>query len=254
MNFTGKIIREIRTEWDKTLREVSESIGVSIDYLSKIEKGQRKPTPHLLKSISKYYDISEDSLLEFYYSDEILELFDTYDGKERVLKLVKRRLNNPDTEIGESNGKQFKVTNQLKSKRKYVKGGRYGKVKGFNFYIQKNDRLTKKDRRELIRKSEDYFQTVIHQYGKRKIPSDLPSELDPTFTDLEMMEIWNDFYDNYGSRFPEFRKQIERESLREFSDKEKPSSTPPNLTEVTDQVKQFKNRFRNKRSNQVNLG
>ncbi|WP_370465933.1 helix-turn-helix domain-containing protein [Bifidobacterium indicum] len=48
----GHVLRELRTGDHKTLREVSEKAGVSLGYLSEVERGQKEASSELLSSIA----------------------------------------------------------------------------------------------------------------------------------------------------------------------------------------------------------
>lgn len=48
----GEVLRELRTSDHKTLREVSEKAGVSLGYLSEVERGQKEASSELLVSIT----------------------------------------------------------------------------------------------------------------------------------------------------------------------------------------------------------
>ncbi|BDR54803.1 transcriptional regulator [Bombiscardovia apis] len=48
----GHVLRELRTNDHKTLREVSEKAGVSLGYLSEVERGQKEASSELLSSIA----------------------------------------------------------------------------------------------------------------------------------------------------------------------------------------------------------
>lgn len=97
-------------------------------------------------------------------------------------------------------------------KREYVKGGKGGKVLGFNFYIQRNEKLLKKQRKMLIEKGSDYISEVENKYNNHL----LISNLDPKFNDLELMETWNQFYIQYGILIPEFKTEIENRLSKEY--------------------------------------
>jgi hypothetical protein len=73
-----------------------------------------------------------------------------------------------------------------------VRGGRGGKVKGFGYYFQPNEKLKRRERKELIRLGELYMEPINS------------GELDPSLTDGEIVDEWNRFFDEYGYRFPEF--------------------------------------------------
>lgn len=101
---------------------------------------------------------------------------------------------------------------EKKIKRSYVKGGIGGKVLGFNFYIQRNEKLLKKQRRILLEKGSDYISEVKNKYNNHL----LISNLDPIFNDFELMETWNQFYIQYGGLIPEFKSDFENKLLKDY--------------------------------------
>jgi transcriptional regulator with XRE-family HTH domain len=214
---TGTVLKDLRTEWGKSLKDISSNIGVSLDLLSKIEKGQRNPTPTLLVKLSTYYDVDTDQLLEFYYSDQILTLMDGFDKSESVLKLVRKRLKSPHwVPYSKSSTTFLPLTKSLKPKRVYTKGGKNGKVKGMNYYVQPNEKLSKKNRTNLLKKSEIYFNEVRDRYTDPSILNQIPMELDSTHTDIELIDQWNDFYDRWGGEITEFKDSVEKELISSF--------------------------------------
>jgi hypothetical protein len=95
-------------------------------------------------------------------------------------------------------------------KRGYVKGGVGGKIDGFNYYMR-GEKLSKKDRNNLLKLSEDYISQIVHEQsdkrgGMEHVDKDLVN-LDPSLTDLEHQETWNDFFRKHGYRFPEFEEK-----------------------------------------------
>ncbi len=59
----GHVLRELRTGDHKTLREVSEKAGVSLGYLSEVERGQKEASSELLTSISKSLGLTSSQML-----------------------------------------------------------------------------------------------------------------------------------------------------------------------------------------------
>ncbi|MTV50777.1 helix-turn-helix domain-containing protein [Heliobacillus mobilis] len=60
---TGDLLKEMRKEKGITLAELGKEIGgVSVTYLSEIERGQKVPSDHLVRQLADYYDIDEDFL------------------------------------------------------------------------------------------------------------------------------------------------------------------------------------------------
>ena len=59
----GHVLRELRTGDHKTLREVSEKAGVSLGYLSEVERGQKEASSELLTSISRSLGLTSSQML-----------------------------------------------------------------------------------------------------------------------------------------------------------------------------------------------
>jgi hypothetical protein len=94
------------------------------------------------------------------------------------------------------------------------------KFKGFNFYIQCNEKLSRRNRKELISKSEVYLNKIfnsIHLTEEEKIRKGITNELDTNLTDYELLEIWNPIYEKYGFLISEFKDKWESKHLKEDS-------------------------------------
>lgn len=59
----GHVMRELRVENHYTLREVSEMAGVSLGYLSEVERGQKEASSHFLSSISRALGLTVADML-----------------------------------------------------------------------------------------------------------------------------------------------------------------------------------------------
>lgn len=59
----GHVLRDLRTQDHKTLREVSEKAGVSLGYLSEVERGQKEASSELLSSIAQSLGLSTAQML-----------------------------------------------------------------------------------------------------------------------------------------------------------------------------------------------
>ena len=94
------------------------------------------------------------------------------------------------------------------TKRSYIKGGVGGKVYGFDFYLR-DDKLYPKQRNILLNQSENYIGFIEHEQTSTKGSENLDrvnvTYLDPSLTDLENVDTWNNFFQQYGMRFPEFQ-------------------------------------------------
>lgn len=93
-------------------------------------------------------------------------------------------------------------------------GGRNGKIKGFNFYFQDNDKLRPFERRKLLSESEDMISNLIEGSIKKiNVPF-----LDPSNTDMELMDTWNNLYENYGYQFDGLKDRWEKDTIGNYKD------------------------------------
>ena len=93
------------------------------------------------------------------------------------------------------------------------------KFKGYNFYIQCNERLSKKNRENLLRTSPIHLGEVFSSLPlstDKLVTGGLVSELDSNLTDIELLEQWNQMYDVFGYLMSEFRTKWEKERTKEF--------------------------------------
>jgi hypothetical protein len=90
------------------------------------------------------------------------------------------------------------------------------KFNGFNFYIQCNEKLSKTHRNQLLNESKSYL-GLIYQISslstEEKQRRGLVSELDSSLTDLELLEIWNPIYEEFGYMIPEFKDKWESKRI-----------------------------------------
>lgn len=212
----GNLLREIREHRGMSLSDVSKRVGVKKDFIGKVERGQRTPNIELVTEFSTCYGVKEEELLKLYYTQRVLDELDGVDKLSSIFNLVKQRRKSPSIEV---NLKE-KPQPRTKPKRKYVKGGRNGKVKGLNLYLKDNDKLSKKDRETLFRKSEDYMNEIIERYSVLPINDSIRMSidyLDPSSSDVENVELWNNFYDQYYHHIPEFFEEEEKKLIREYN-------------------------------------
>ena len=101
-------------------------------------------------------------------------------------------------------------------------GGRFGKVNGFNFYFQKNEKLKPCERRKLLSESDSLISKLLEEevdrMGSVENVNTNISFLDSSHSDMELKEIWNTIYNEYGFRFDRFKDKWEKEFLGVFKD------------------------------------
>jgi len=107
-------------------------------------------------------------------------------------------------------------------KRGWVKGGKGGKADGFDFRIQSNDKLSKKNRAKLIIESERFINQIIEEQSKLGIErvDKLAIPLDSANSDFELLEHWNSFYAKYGHRFAEFEEKWHKQYVGKVGNSE----------------------------------
>lgn len=106
-------------------------------------------------------------------------------------------------------------------KRKYIEKRYDGtpskrKFHGFNFYIQCNEKLSKIHRNQLLNESKSYLGLIYNSSSlstEEKQRRGLVSELDSSLTDLELLEIWNPIYEEFGHMIPEYKDKWESKRI-----------------------------------------
>lgn len=53
----GRILRKIRIDYDETMRDMAEKLGVTASYLSAVEKGKRNVSDGWIDILAKKYDL-----------------------------------------------------------------------------------------------------------------------------------------------------------------------------------------------------
>ena len=90
------------------------------------------------------------------------------------------------------------------------------KFYGFNFYIQSNEKLSVKHRDYLLDKSRNYLGLIYNSSllsTEEKQRKGLVNELDSFLTDLELLEIWNPIYEEFGFLIPDFKDKWESKRI-----------------------------------------
>jgi len=117
-------------------------------------------------------------------------------------------------------------------KRKYQSNRNDGtpsriKFQGFDFYIQCNEKLSRKNRETLLTKSENYLGSIYHSLPMsldEKINKGISNGLDGSSTDLELLDEWNSMYERYGYLIPDFKDKWEKKFLKGDTKSYKPSN------------------------------
>ena len=59
----GRVLRRVRLDQGKTLREVADAAGVSVGHLSEVERGRKEPSSEVLASICRALGLALSELL-----------------------------------------------------------------------------------------------------------------------------------------------------------------------------------------------
>jgi hypothetical protein len=101
------------------------------------------------------------------------------------------------------------------------------KFLGFDFYIQCNEKLSRKNRETLLTKSESYLGSIFNSLPMsldEKINRGISNGLDGNLTDLELLDEWNSIYERYGYLIPDFKDNWEKKFLKGDTKSYKPSN------------------------------
>lgn len=116
-----------------------------------------------------------------------------------------------DKSISKYIGKNVPLPPKPKQKKRdYIKGGKGGKVNGFNFYIQSNEKLSKKNRNILLEKGNRYIDNLRDNLSIILVNKKSFTNLDSNWTDSELVDYWNTFFSDYGFHIPDLIKHWEK--------------------------------------------
>ena len=94
----GKRLAELRAERKETQEFVAEAIGISTEYLSKIENDKKMPSLEVIMLLKEYYDTSLDYLLcgKKEQKCDIIRLWENLDNcsQRMVRNIVESVVNN----------------------------------------------------------------------------------------------------------------------------------------------------------------
>lgn len=92
MKTTGEIIREKREQKGLLLRQLAAFIEIDIAILSKIERGERKPTREQIIKIAQLLELNKDEFLIQYLSEKIAYEISEEDNAIEVLREAESKI------------------------------------------------------------------------------------------------------------------------------------------------------------------
>ena len=88
----GETIRALRSERGEPLRVIAAAIEVDSTLLSKIERGERLPTPAQIDKLAEYFGVPLDELTAQAIADKIVLEYGYQSATLQAVKIVKERM------------------------------------------------------------------------------------------------------------------------------------------------------------------
>lgn len=88
----GQYIRNLRTQTNLTLHQLSKEVDIDSPMLSKIERGERLPTSEQIKKIAKHFKVSENNLRSRLTAEKILRKYGANDVTLNAISIVKEEI------------------------------------------------------------------------------------------------------------------------------------------------------------------
>ncbi|MBN1199675.1 MAG: helix-turn-helix transcriptional regulator [Bacteroidales bacterium] len=93
LGLLGSKIREIREQRGLLLRQIAAHLEVDTALMSRIERGERKPSKEMIYKLSHYLDTDPATLLKLWVADRIYYAIDEeVSMAEEAMELVKKTL------------------------------------------------------------------------------------------------------------------------------------------------------------------
>ena len=88
----GETIRKLREDKEMPLRTVAAFLDIDQAILSKIERGQRKPTREQVVKLAKYFKVKENDLLVAWLSDKLVYEVEDEEMALKALQVAEERV------------------------------------------------------------------------------------------------------------------------------------------------------------------
>ena len=92
MDTTGHIIRGKREQKGLLLRELAAELKIDSAIMSKIERGERKPTKEMIIRIAKILELNKDDLIIQYLSEKILYEIKDEELGSKAIKVAEQKM------------------------------------------------------------------------------------------------------------------------------------------------------------------
>lgn len=92
MDSLGDTIRKLREDKELPLRTVAAFLDIDQAILSKIERGQRKPTREQVVKLAQYFKVKENDLLVAWLSDKLVFEVEDEEMALKALQVAEERV------------------------------------------------------------------------------------------------------------------------------------------------------------------
>lgn len=92
MDSLGDNIRKLREDKELPLRTVAAFLDIDQAILSKIERGQRKPTREQVVKLAEYFKVNENDLLVAWLSDKLAYEVEDEDMALKALQVAEEKV------------------------------------------------------------------------------------------------------------------------------------------------------------------
>ncbi len=92
MDSFGETIRKLRERKELPLRTVAAFLDIDQAILSKIERGQRKPTREQVIKLAEYFKVKENDLLVAWLSDKLVYEVENEDIALKALQVAEEKV------------------------------------------------------------------------------------------------------------------------------------------------------------------
>lgn len=92
MDSLGDNIRKLREDKELPLRTVAAFLDIDQAILSKIERGQRKPTREQVVKLAEYFKVNENDLLVAWLSDKLAYEVEDEDMALKALQVAEQKV------------------------------------------------------------------------------------------------------------------------------------------------------------------
>ena len=92
MDSFGDTIRKLREEKELPLRTVAAFLDIDQAILSKVERGQRKPTRQQVVKLAEYFKVKENDLLVAWLSDKVVYELEDEEVALQALQMAEEKV------------------------------------------------------------------------------------------------------------------------------------------------------------------